>query len=129
MNEAGAMHGRQGVGQLDTNLDYAVRIERSSLPQFVFERIAVDEFHPDADVAVDPLGAVNRDDVLMTHSSEQTSLLDDGRLGDFIDRFVPAQDLERNLSIEPRVPGPVHIAERSAPDLTDELQRTPFIER
>ena len=56
-------------------------VERTVLAQFVLERAAVDELHPDADAAVDPLGSVDRDDVGVADAREQTPFLDDGGRG------------------------------------------------
>ena len=79
MEKAGAMHGGQCASELHGNQDDAVDVERTVLAQLVLERRAVHELHPHADAAVDPLGAVDGDDVRVTDARQQAPFLDHRR--------------------------------------------------
>ena len=77
MEEAGLMHGGQRMTQLECDRAGFGRAESTALPHHDVERPAANEFHPDADAAVDPLGAVDRYHVPVTHAREQASLIAD----------------------------------------------------
>ena len=55
----------------------SARGKRRPVAERLFERPALDELHPQADAAVDALGAVDRDDVRMADAGEETAFFDD----------------------------------------------------
>ena len=75
----------------------------------------------------DPLGAVDRDDVRVAHAGQQAALFDDrGRARPVGDRRG-RQQLQRDLAVEPRVPGAVDLAEGAAADALEHAQVTPVV--
>ncbi len=95
----------------------------------LFKRAAPDEFHPETDAWADLLGAVDRDDVRMTHAGEEPALLDDRRRGTVADGGIRVDQLERHLAIEPGVPRPVDLAEGAAADALERAQMSPVCQR
>ena len=51
-------------------------IEQALFLQFLLERAAADEFHPQSDASIDPIRAVDRDDIGMTNAREQAPFFD-----------------------------------------------------
>ncbi len=78
MDEAGLVDGRHRLAKLQSDLDGLGRAEGRGLPQSLLERAAMDELHPQPDLASDLLGSVDRDDVRMPDTGQETALVDDG---------------------------------------------------
>ena len=122
VDEAGAMHGRERAAQLDADAGNLLRRERSALGELGLERPAFDELHPEAGAAVDALGAVDSGDVRMTHARHQPAFVyDEPVLG----AVVVAEQLQRDVAIEARVPGAIDVAEAAAADLLVNAKGTP----
>src|SRR6185503_370840 len=66
VEQSGGMHRCDGSAQLDPDALDVLRCKRLPFAQRLYERVALDEFHPQADTTVDPLSAVDGDDVGMT---------------------------------------------------------------
>src|SRR4051794_24397661 len=83
-----------------------------------------DEFHPDADAIVVPIGTIDGDDVGMTQLCQHPAFSDERRtqLAPFLG---PAEQFEGHFSIEARIPGSIDRAERTFADLLPNLERTP----
>ena len=99
------------------------------VPKLLFQRLAVNELHPHANLSTYALRAVDRDDVGVTNSGQQPSFLNDRRDAHFVITFSAPQNLERDLAIETAVPGSINIAKGSASDVLDDSERTPGIDR
>ena len=117
------MHGVERGAQVQTDARDGQRIERAFRAKLVLERRAVDEAHPHADLAVDPLGAVDRHHIRMADASQQARFFDDG--GGFGGLLAP-QDLQRDRPIEPRVVCPIDVAERASTDVLEDGQGAPL---
>ena len=123
VQEAGRVDRRHRAAQLDADPCDLRRRKRRALAERLFERAALDELHPQADASVDAFSAVDGDDVRMADAGEEPAFFDDrgrGPLGD-----VGRQQLQRDLAIQPGVPGAIDVAERAAPDAFEHAQVTP----
>src|SRR4030095_6010520 len=63
MNQPGCVNGRERLAEVGGNQRGLVRAERSLLAQLRGERTSLDELHPDTDVSLDDVSAVDTDDV------------------------------------------------------------------
>src|SRR6266545_1303104 len=126
MHQPRAMGGSKGVGELNANRNHLIDVECAPLAQFLFERLAVDEFHPHADLVVDALRAIHRNDVGVPHASEQASFFDDVEAWT-VARLPASQNFQGDLTVEPGVPCAEHLAERTAADLLDDSKGTPRV--
>ncbi len=89
--QTGPMHGCQRISQIDPDANRSIDVEGSTLTQLLFERRSMDELHPDADLSVDTLGAVDGDDIGMTDARQQSALVNDRRGSRIVIMFSPAQ--------------------------------------
>ena len=119
------MDRRQGVREIDADADHAIDIERPPLAQFLLERLSVDELHPDAHLPLDTLGAIDGHDVRVPDPSEQSAFLDYCRGSSLVITIAAAQQLERHLAVESRIPRPIHVAKTPTADVFEETQRSP----
>src|SRR5207247_3379600 len=99
--------------------------EHFAIVDDLLECAAPNEFHPETDPSSNLLGAVDRDNVRMTHAGEQAAFLDDGRSRTVAGRLLRGQQLERHLPIEPRIPGPIHFAECAGANPLEHAQVSP----
>src|SRR4029079_17266707 len=122
------MGGGKGTAELNADRDHLVEVERPPFAQLLFECLAVDVFHPHADLVVDALRPIDRDDVGVTHASQEAAFFYN------VDAWVVTglsapQDLERDLTVEPRVPRAEDLAEGTTANFLDDPQRTPCVAR
>ena len=122
------MDGRHGAAQFHTDPDDVGRPEHRAVLQQLFERAAADELHPEADAIADLFGAVNRDDVGMSDSGEQPAFLDERALAG-AGRSPGWNELQGDFTIQARVPGAEHFAERAATDAFDQSKMAPLSRR
>ncbi len=92
------MHRRQGAAHLDPDSCELGRRERSDLVQPLFERSAFDELHPDADTAVDAVGAVDGHDVWMAYAREETSFLHNRGAASLRVGTIASEELQRDFT-------------------------------
>ena len=102
--------------------------ELPSVTDRLFERLAVDEFHPQAHAIADPLSAVNRGDVGMAHASQETPFFDDGRGSGFVCGGCGRQELQGHFPVEPCVPGAIDLSESATSDWLENTKGTPLPE-
>ena len=98
------MERRQRAAQIDADAGDLASTHRTSLADHGGQRLPLDELHPDADLISESLGAVDRDDVRVTHPREMPRFVD-GR---------PCGQLEKALARDlrsARIPGAVHGAD------------------
>ena len=106
------------------------RAQRTVLLDDLVQRAAANELHPDADRAVARFGAIDGDDVRMAHSRQEPAFVDDARGiaqrgGRIVNSGGRAEQLERDLAIEVRIPCPIHLAEGAAADRFEQSQVPP----
>ena len=77
MQQPGGVHGRQRRAHVDADERDLARVEAADPQQHGFERLALDQFHPQADEAAAALGAEDRRDVRMLDARQQARLADD----------------------------------------------------
>ena len=128
MDEAGGMHGRKRRAQILTDDDRFARTERAAGVDDVLERFAFDVLHPEPDAAVVLLGAVDLNDVRMPDAREPARLVQHAfvrrRIGLSREPDIMEQ-LERDLTMQLRVPGTEHLARRAVPDPVEHHQLAP----
>ena len=115
MQQPGAVHRGQRATQVRADARGLARAQRALLLDDLLQRAAADELHPDADRAVARFGAVDRDDVRMAHARQEPAFVDDARgiaqrRGRIVNGGRGAKQLERDLSIEVRIPCAIHLA-------------------
>ena len=115
MQQAGAMHRRHRATELETYADRFGGAHHLSFSEDLPEGASADELHPQADPIGNLLGTVDGDDVRMPHPSEQAAFVDDGGRCAIAGGVIGRQEFQRDLAIEPRIPGPVNLAERARP--------------
>ena len=77
MQEPRRVHGLDSTAELDSHpRDFRGR-EPSARRDHLLERPAMNQLHPQSDVMLEALGAINRDDIGVSHPGEQPALLDD----------------------------------------------------
>ena len=87
----------------------------------VRERLPLDVLHPDSDLPVDLLDAVDGDDVGVMDPGEVARLA----VGRTAGCGQPRAQLERDFTIELGVPGAIDVAKRAAADTLEENQMMP----
>ena len=80
----------------------------------MFNGLAFDQLHPQADRVADTLRTVNRDDVGVANAGEETAFLDDRRRAGSVGIGPPREQLQRHLAIETRIPSTIDAPERAA---------------
>ncbi len=110
----------------DADPRHVAGVEFPPLAERLLEVAATDEFHPEADPAVDLVGVVDDGDVRMAHAREQAGFLEN-RLALGL-RSARVQELDGDLAVELRIPGAENLAERSLPDALEDLQPSPALE-
>ena len=86
--------------------------------------LALDQLHGDVDVPVGFADLVDRADVRMIELRRQPRLAQQPRARRGIGERRGRQDLERDVAVEPRVTGPVHLAHATRTDKAYDLERT-----
>ncbi len=119
------MHGRERVREVDADARGLERVERSSRRDALRQRLSLHELHPHAHPAGDTVSAVHGDDVGVAYAGERAALGDHVRVALGLPRRVLGQQLERHLTIEARVPRPIHVAERPASEILADDEPTP----
>jgi len=128
MHESGAVDGRERAADVDAD---DRRLARAHAPVGIdplLQRLAFEELHPEADAAVVAVGAVDGNHVGVTNPREQTTLGDHRLLERLGVGVLDAQELERDIPRELRIPRAIHRAVAAAADELPELQRSPAID-
>ena len=120
MDEPRLVYCRHRPAQVRADEGRLVRAEHAALMERLFEREAVDEFHPQSDGAVELVYPVHIHDVRMPDAREQTTFPDDGRRS-----LRSVENLQRDFSLEPRIPRQVDRSKASFTDRATQLQRAP----
>ena len=121
------MYCRNCLTEFNADRDSFRTAEHFARVDDLLERATPNEFHPETDPPFDLLGAVNRNNVRMTHACEQPAFLDDGRGGP-IAALIWGQQLQRHLSIEPTVPGSIDLTECADADPLQHTQVSPVFQ-
>ncbi len=125
MEKRGGLQRRERPAQIDADPNDFARAHRAALVHHVGERLSLDVLHPDSDLLVDLLDAVYRDDVGVMDPGEVARLA----VGRAARRRRSGAQLERDFTIELRVPGAIDIAKGAAPDALEENQMMPVARR
>ena len=125
MQKARFMDRRNGVTNLDSNLDRLGWLYRRFLRESLLDRLAIDPFHPETDDVPDALGAINRDDVGMPDARDEATFLDDGGRARIAGIRPGRQELQRNFAIEAGVPRAVDVSKRAAVNRLQDAKVTP----
>ena len=96
------------------------RAHRAACLHQLLERLAVHQLHPQARHAVDHVGAVDSDDMLVPDAREHAAFLHH-----HIGIGHALKQLERDQPLEPGVPGAIHGAVRSAADDVQQIEMAP----
>ena len=129
MEQPGGVHGRHGITQLDADGCGFRDGEDSARLERVFERLAVDELHPQADAVFDLFRAVDGDNVRVANARKQTAFVNDRSRVPAAGDGAGRQKLERDFAVEACIPGAVDPPERTAADRLQHSQRSPLVER
>ena len=120
------MHRRDRAAEVGADGRGLARAPALALRDQLLERAAAHQLHPQADPAVDHLGAVERDDTgWRTRASARPSSMIERARARRPRSASAAQQLERDLAVEPRVPGAVDLAERAAADALEHGEVAP----
>src|SRR5215831_1640235 len=103
------MDGRERPAELDAHPGDLAGIELFSFGEDLLQVAAVDELHPEPDPAVDLVGVIDGDDVRMPDAREQARFLQDPIALEL--RSFAVEELDRDLAVELRIPGPIDLAE------------------
>ena len=122
MDQAGTMHGGERAAQLDAGPREVLGWKRTSGGELGLERLTLDELHPEAGAPIDALRPVDRGDVRMADPRHQPAFVHDEPV---LGPIVMAQQLERDVAIEARVPGAIDVAEAPAADLLVDAEGAP----
>ena len=80
----------------------------------------LDEFHPQADLVSDSLGAVDGHDVRVANSRQQAAFFDDRACATFCLKAPSAgKEFERDVAIEPGLEGTIDLSEGAATNRFD----------
>ena len=123
------MHRRHRATELETYADSFGGADHLPLVEDLFEGVAANELHPQADLISNLLGAVDGDHVRMPHAGEQSAFVDDCGRRAIAGGGTSWQELQRDFAIEPRIPGAVKFSERALADLLEEPKMTPVLRR
>ncbi len=120
MDEPRLVYRRHRTAQVRADEGRLVRAEHAALMQRLLEREAVDEFHPQAHGAFELVHPVHNHDVRMPDARKQTAFADDGRRA-----LRSLENLQRDFSLEARIPRQMDRSEAPFPDRATQLERTP----
>jgi len=109
------MHGLERIAKDRTNLCDFVRRESASSPNFLFERLAFNQLHPQASLAIHAIGTMNRHDVCVSDSAEEMALSDQRRRLRF-DCVSRSQQLQSDISAKARVTSAINVSARTRSD-------------
>ena len=115
--------------KLQTYADSFGGADHLPLVEDLFEGVAANELHPQANLIGNLLGTVDGDHVRMPHAGEQAALVDDGGRPAIAGGGICRQEFQRDFAIEPRIPGAVNLSECAAADLLEESKVTPVLRR
>ncbi len=124
VHQAGAVHRRERARQVEADQRRFAGAEGALLAHHLLQRAPANQLHPQADLALPSIRAVNRDHVLMADPREQSRLLDHRRAGA---RLLARQHLQRDFRRQVRVPRPVDHAEAADAEHAADLERPPML--
>ena len=116
------MDGFHRAAEVVCHLQQRLCRERSRALELVLERFSVEELHPESGAAIETIGPVHGHHVRMLDLRQQVAFVDENGLGG-IGR-LPEQ-LERDVSTQPRIARAVDIAVRSSANLAEDFERPP----
>jgi hypothetical protein len=114
MQHAGGVHGGQRFAHVEADERRLARAEASAILKDLFEGLAFDQLHPQADEAFFARRAEDGDDVRMMHARHEARLFDD-RFGVMMAAAFRHQ-LQRHIAIEARLPRAIDDAVGAASD-------------
>lgn len=121
VEQAGRVHGGQCAREVQADEQGLLRAEHAVAREDLVERVAFQKLHPDASHPVMTVGAEHSDNMRVIEAGEEAALLEG-----FVTRLrIRCEQLERDLSGEPRVPGAIHRTARAATDFAPYLQVSP----
>ena len=91
MQKTSVVHGSNRATELDADLDGLRDREAPALLENLFERMSLDELHPQADLASNTLGAVDGHDVRVANLRQQPAFFDDRARAGLADQSLQAR--------------------------------------
>ncbi len=124
MHDAPAVGGVEGGGDLDAVLDHLRHRDRT-LRDAIGKRLSLDELEDEeVDVGTVHLLAahvMDRADVRMVERGDRFRLAFEARAERFVVREAGRENLDRDLALQARVPGPVDLAHAAGAERGDDL--------
>ncbi len=125
VQQPGAVHRRQRRAQIQADEGRFARAKWPARLNGLLERLAAHELHPQADAAVVLLGTIHLHDVPMTHTREPARLVEQPPVSFGMVPLV-VQQLERDFTVQRRIPRAVDLARRALADAIEERQASPM---
>ena len=125
VQETGGVQRRQGPAQVETDADHLPRAHHAVIADHRGQGLAVDVLHPDAGLVVVFVGAVDHHYIGVTDAGEVPRLGQRSMGG----MRVPAQQLDRDLALEARIPAAVDRPERPFAERLEQDEMTPRARR
>ena len=126
MDQTGFVHRREGAAQVYPDECGLTGTKGSPLLQLVLQRAAGEQLHPDPNDAVNEVGTVDRDDVLVAQLGEQPAFRNHRRERSPLTRFRPKQ-FQGDVSIQTRIASEIDGAERPGAEPGADLERPPAL--
>ena len=123
------MYGGHRAADVDAGRQRLRCAEHAALGDELPERPPFEQLHPQADGSLGRIGAVNRDDVRVAHAREPARFGEDVGGRGAIGGQILADDLQRDLARQLRIPRAVDDAEAAAAELSADLERAPASQR
>ena len=124
VHEPGIVHGGQRATEVETDQLCLLRTEHAARAQFCIQGAAPDQFHPQAKAPIEPIRAVDVDDVGVTDTGKEARFLKDPRaLGGVLFRSR-REELQRHFAAQ-AVARAIDRSKRTAPDRLQNHERTP----
>ena len=115
MEETRVVHRTDRTRELESNADGVRRTEGATTLHSLLQRFSIDELHPQADAIVDAVGAVDGHDISMMDAGQQPPFFEDCGPASG-QRAIFGEELQGDVTIELRVPGPIDLTERTEAD-------------
>ncbi len=126
VDEAGVVDGGERAAHVLADEHGFARAEHALQLQHVFERLALHEFHAEADAAFLFLDFEDADDVRLADLRERAAFTQQLRAQTIVGQMT-MEDLDGNLAFELRIPGAIDAAEAAFADFLEEMEASPDV--
>jgi hypothetical protein len=120
VNDAAFVRSLERVGDLACDRQRVVDRD-GGVPDAIGERLALDELHDESQRTARVLDAVDMGDMRMIERGEQLRLAFEARDAFAIGRHRRGKDLDRDVTLQPRVARAVHLTHASGTKCTEDL--------